>query len=56
MSKANLLNRRQVVSTLLADRGDAIVVGGLGASTTTSPPLATMPAISISGVLWVVRS
>jgi thiamine pyrophosphate-dependent acetolactate synthase large subunit-like protein len=33
MSKANLLNRRQVVSSLLADRGDAIVVGGLGAST-----------------------
>ena len=33
MSKANLLNRRLVVSSLLADRGDAIVVGGLGAST-----------------------
>jgi thiamine pyrophosphate-dependent acetolactate synthase large subunit-like protein len=33
MSKANLLNRRHVVSSLLADRGDAIVVGGLGAST-----------------------
>ena len=33
MSKANLLNRRQVVSSLLAARGDAIVVGGLGAST-----------------------
>jgi len=33
MSKANLLNRRLVVSSLLADRGEAIVVGGLGAST-----------------------
>jgi thiamine pyrophosphate-dependent acetolactate synthase large subunit-like protein len=33
MSKANLLDRRQVVSNLLADRKDAIVVGGLGAST-----------------------
>jgi thiamine pyrophosphate-dependent acetolactate synthase large subunit-like protein len=33
MSKANLLERRSVVSTLLADRKDAIVVGGLGAST-----------------------
>jgi thiamine pyrophosphate-dependent acetolactate synthase large subunit-like protein len=33
MSKANLLDRRQVVSTLLADRKDAIVVAGLGAST-----------------------
>jgi thiamine pyrophosphate-dependent acetolactate synthase large subunit-like protein len=33
MSNANLLDRRQVVSTLLADRKDAIVVGGLGAST-----------------------
>ena len=33
MSKANLLNRRQVVASLLADRGDAIAVGGLGAST-----------------------
>src|SRR6516165_1988338 len=33
MSKANLLNRRQVVAGLLADRKDAIVVGGLGAST-----------------------
>jgi thiamine pyrophosphate-dependent acetolactate synthase large subunit-like protein len=33
MSKANLLERRSVVSRLLADRKDAIAVGGLGAST-----------------------
>jgi thiamine pyrophosphate-dependent acetolactate synthase large subunit-like protein len=33
MSKANLLERRSVVSALLADRKDAIAVGGLGAST-----------------------
>ena len=33
MSKANLLDRRAVVSSLLADRKDAVVVGGLGAST-----------------------
>ena len=33
MSKANLLDRRQVVDTLLADRKDALVVAGLGAST-----------------------
>jgi thiamine pyrophosphate-dependent acetolactate synthase large subunit-like protein len=33
MSKANLLDRRQVVSTLLADRKKALVVAGLGAST-----------------------
>jgi thiamine pyrophosphate-dependent acetolactate synthase large subunit-like protein len=33
MSKANLLERRSVVSGLLAERKDAIVVGGLGAST-----------------------
>jgi thiamine pyrophosphate-dependent acetolactate synthase large subunit-like protein len=33
MSKANLLDRRQVVNTLLADRKDALVVAGLGAST-----------------------
>src|SRR5256885_8842064 len=33
MSKANLLDRRRVVSSLLAERNDAIVVGGLGAST-----------------------
>jgi thiamine pyrophosphate-dependent acetolactate synthase large subunit-like protein len=33
MSKANLLERRSVVSALLRDRKDAIVVGGLGAST-----------------------
>jgi thiamine pyrophosphate-dependent acetolactate synthase large subunit-like protein len=33
MSKANLLDRRQVVSTLLADRKEALVVAGLGAST-----------------------
>jgi len=33
MSKANLLERRRVVSALLADRKQAIVVGGLGAST-----------------------
>jgi thiamine pyrophosphate-dependent acetolactate synthase large subunit-like protein len=33
MSKANLLERRSVVGSLLADRKGAIVVGGLGAST-----------------------
>ena len=33
MSKANLLERRGVVSALLAGRKQAIVVGGLGAST-----------------------
>ncbi len=33
MSKANLLDRRHVVAGLLAERKDAIVVGGLGAST-----------------------
>ena len=33
MSKTNLLERRNVVSTLLADRKGLIAVGGLGAST-----------------------
>ncbi len=33
MSKTNLLERRSVVSSLLAERKDAIVIGGLGAST-----------------------
>jgi thiamine pyrophosphate-dependent acetolactate synthase large subunit-like protein len=33
MSKANLLDRRQVVSTFLADRKEALVVAGLGAAT-----------------------
>ena len=33
MSKANLLERRSVVSSLLTQRKDAVVVGGLGAST-----------------------
>jgi thiamine pyrophosphate-dependent acetolactate synthase large subunit-like protein len=33
MSKANLLERRSVVSALLEGRKDAIVIGGLGAST-----------------------
>jgi thiamine pyrophosphate-dependent acetolactate synthase large subunit-like protein len=33
MTKTNLLERRSVVSALLAARGNAIVVGGLGAST-----------------------
>jgi thiamine pyrophosphate-dependent acetolactate synthase large subunit-like protein len=33
MSKANLLDRRGVVASLLAERKDSIVVGGLGAST-----------------------
>ena len=33
MSKANLLERRGVVSGLLTARNDAVVVGGLGAST-----------------------
>jgi thiamine pyrophosphate-dependent acetolactate synthase large subunit-like protein len=33
MSKANLLDRRNVVFSLLAERKDGLVVGGLGAST-----------------------
>lgn len=33
MSKANLLDRRQVVATLLANRKDVVAIGGLGAST-----------------------
>jgi thiamine pyrophosphate-dependent acetolactate synthase large subunit-like protein len=33
MSKTNLLDRRRVVDSLLTDRKDTIVVGGLGAST-----------------------
>jgi thiamine pyrophosphate-dependent acetolactate synthase large subunit-like protein len=33
MSEANLLDRRSVVASLLVERKDAIVVGGLGAST-----------------------
>jgi thiamine pyrophosphate-dependent acetolactate synthase large subunit-like protein len=33
MSKASLLERRSVVASLLAERKDAMVVGGLGAST-----------------------
>src|ERR1035438_7923910 len=33
MSKANLLDRRSVVGSLLAERKGAIAVGGLGAST-----------------------
>jgi len=33
MSKPNLLERRSVVGSLLAQRKDALVVGGLGAST-----------------------
>ena len=33
MSKANRLDRRQVVATLLADRKGAVAIGGLGAST-----------------------
>jgi thiamine pyrophosphate-dependent acetolactate synthase large subunit-like protein len=33
MSKANLLDRREVVAALLADRKEAIAIGGLGAST-----------------------
>ena len=37
MSKANLLERRSVVSALLEGRKDAIVVGGLGASTYDIP-------------------
>ena len=33
MKKPNSLDRRQVVARLLENRGDALVVGGLGAST-----------------------
>ena len=33
MSKANLLDRREVVAALLANRGEVVAIGGLGAST-----------------------
>ncbi|MGY8661891.1 thiamine pyrophosphate-dependent enzyme [Bradyrhizobium sp. UFLA05-109] len=33
MSKTNLLDRRQVVTALLANRKDVVAIGGLGAST-----------------------
>jgi thiamine pyrophosphate-dependent acetolactate synthase large subunit-like protein len=33
MSRTNLLDRRAVVTALLKDRGDAVAIGGLGAST-----------------------
>jgi len=33
MSRANLLDRRKVVATLLANRKEAVAIGGLGAST-----------------------
>jgi thiamine pyrophosphate-dependent acetolactate synthase large subunit-like protein len=33
MKKPNLLDRRDVVKTLLANRKDVIAIGGLGAST-----------------------
>jgi thiamine pyrophosphate-dependent acetolactate synthase large subunit-like protein len=33
MSKANLLDRREVVAALLANRKDVVAIGGLGAST-----------------------
>ncbi|WP_298879711.1 thiamine pyrophosphate-dependent enzyme [uncultured Bradyrhizobium sp.] len=33
MNKANLLDRRKVVSALLVDRKDVVAIGGLGAST-----------------------
>ena len=33
MTKPNLLDRRDVVKTLLADRKEAVAIGGLGAST-----------------------
>jgi thiamine pyrophosphate-dependent acetolactate synthase large subunit-like protein len=33
MSKANLLHRRDVVSTILKDRKGMVAIGGLGAST-----------------------
>ncbi|WFU38665.1 thiamine pyrophosphate-dependent enzyme [Bradyrhizobium sp. CB82] len=33
MSKTNLLDRRQVVAALLANRKDVVAIGGLGAST-----------------------
>jgi thiamine pyrophosphate-dependent acetolactate synthase large subunit-like protein len=33
MSTANLLDRRQVVAALLANRGELVAIGGLGAST-----------------------
>jgi len=56
MSKANLLERRSVVSGLLAERKDAIVVGGLGASTYDIAAAATMTATFTFGAPWAARS
>ena len=56
MSKANLLERRSVVAGLLADRKDAVVVGGLAPRPMILPPPAIMTAISICGARWAAPS
>src|SRR5258705_3745097 len=53
MSKANLLERRSVVSGLLTERKDAIVVGGLGASTYD---IAAAGDHDLNFYLWVAKS
>jgi len=53
--QANLLERRSVVSPCCR-RKEAIVVGGLGASTYISPRPVIMTAIFICGALWAAPS
>ena len=56
MSKANLLDRRSVVSSLLKDRKGTITVGGLGASTYDIAAAGDHDRISICGAPWAARS
>ena len=47
-----MLDRRAFVKTLLADRGDLLVVRGSARRPTTSPPPAIIRSISICGAPW----
>ena len=56
MSKANLLDRRAVVSSLLADRKEPSSSADSAPRPTISPPPAITTAISICGAPWAARS
>jgi len=55
MTVSNKINRRPFVAALLAQRGNALVVPGLGSRPGTAPPPATARSISIHGAAWGLR-
>ena len=56
MEEQDKLLRRATVARILADRGDMLVVTGLGRRPTIARRRVTIRSISISGARWGARS